>query len=267
MGILHYFFECLAIELLARDTGYVMFSITETGLIGAVRKFCPTLYLRGTSNGITEKVALCVTKRLLPGSRALAKSRAADTAVDANDPPGKMVLVELSPGNYRFVGYFLTSIYLTGDVVRYLSAPEFEYRFDVVPGSINYVGDLNFTPTNSLGTHFRTRDSGNPNSQAITGTGATDFNFFGRRISACISKFWISRIAMRRCSIRSSRPTAKKKRYGVTGARCVIPKGMPRSAHTLSLCQPVNLRVRKTLSKSSSSSVRSPCLGKPRHPM
>jgi len=166
-------------ESSAQKTGYVTFSITETGPAGSITKFWPTLYLRGISNAISEKVAIPVTGGLLPGRPASAKSRATGMAADENDPMGKMVLVELPPADYELVGYIVTLIYPASAVVRYLSAPGFEYRFDVVPGAVNYVGDLNFTPTHSPGTRFRTLGLGNPNAQAITGTGATSFNFFG----------------------------------------------------------------------------------------
>lgn len=163
----------------SRDTGYVMFSLTETGLPSTVIRFCPTLYLRGVSNAINEKVAIIVTDALLPGSASSPKVRSTDTAVDPNVPKGKIVLVELPPGDYEFVGYLVTSVYLSGNVVRYVSASGFDYKFDVVPRTINYVGDLNFTPMKSLRTRFRTLDQGSAYAQPISGTGATTFNFVG----------------------------------------------------------------------------------------
>lgn len=154
----------------SQDMGYVMFSITETDLSGSIIKFWPTLYLRGISNAVAEKVVIPITDGLVPD--------ATGKDVKKSGSLGKLVLVELPPGDYKFVGYISTSIAATGTAVRHLSAPGFEYQFDVVSGEINYVGDLNFTPVNSLGTRFRTLGLGNPNAQPITGTGASSFNFF-----------------------------------------------------------------------------------------
>lgn len=37
-------------------------------------------------------------------------------------------------------------MFVTGSAVRHLSAPGLEYKFDIAPGRINYVGELNFRP-------------------------------------------------------------------------------------------------------------------------
>lgn len=134
-----------------RENGYIMFSITGTGPAVAASRLCLSLHLRGTSSAITRKVTSCMAHRLLPGSTASAKSRAAGKAIGANDPMGKMVLIELPPGEYKFDGYQGVVEASFGDHVRYSSPPGFEYRFEVASAKINYLGDLNFALTRQVG--------------------------------------------------------------------------------------------------------------------
>ncbi len=143
----------------ARENGYVMFSMTGSGPADAVRRLCLSLRLRGISNAITRQVTSCMRERLLPGA-------------GENDPMGKMVLIELPPGEYEFDDYEGAGASFSG--VRYSAPPGFEYKFDVASATINYLGDLNFalargigyqqmgdlnlTPTQVLSLHFQVLD-------------------------------------------------------------------------------------------------------------
>jgi hypothetical protein len=156
-----------------RENGYILFSITGSGLAGAARRLCLSLHLRGISNAVTKKVTSCMADWLLPGSTASAKSRAAGRVIGKADPMGKMVLIELPPGEYEFDDYEGAEASFDDDM-HYSSPPGFEYKFDVASTKINYLGDLNFaltwqiesrqisglnfTPTRALGMNFQVLD-------------------------------------------------------------------------------------------------------------
>lgn len=120
-----------------------MFSITGTGPARPASDLCPSLYLRGVSNTLTETVGSCIFRKLLPGSPALPMSPPAGMTVGPDDPMGRLILIELPAGDYEFDRYSVTLAFGSGSI-SYNSAPSFYYKFTVMPGRVNYLGDLNF---------------------------------------------------------------------------------------------------------------------------
>jgi hypothetical protein len=125
----------------AADIGYLVFSLTGTGPASPAIDICPELHLRAISNGVAEKIETCLTKKLLPGSPAVPFPVRAGMTVSFSDPMGKIVVIGLPAGDYEFYKYY---VMLPFHYTSYNSPLEFDYKFSVVPGAINYLGDLNF---------------------------------------------------------------------------------------------------------------------------
>jgi hypothetical protein len=125
--------------------GYIMFAITATGPAISTRRLCLSLDVRGIANSITEMLTSCMRHWLLPANSASRVTRESGEDIGEGDPLGKMVLMELPPGEYEFDAY--TGTESSFDSRRYFSPRGFEYKFDVVATMVNYLGDLNFSLT------------------------------------------------------------------------------------------------------------------------
>lgn len=142
-----------------QNVGWVMFSLTKTGPYLRYCGIWPTLYLRSFLSGIDSSVTV-ERRKLRSDTPRIPIPVPGDLVLERGDPLGSIVLIELPAGQYEFYKYWAYAenaglLMSASTIVQ--SAPSFRYTFQVVPGKLNYLGDLNFVFSPS-GVQFQVND-------------------------------------------------------------------------------------------------------------
>lgn len=139
--------------------GWVMFSLTKSGLYMEASGYDPELDLRGVTNDIDASVETKGAK-LRSDTPNIPIPVPSNYIVTHDNPLGSLVLLELPAGDYQFYRFSASATMNRGpySVTNTLkSSPAFSYRFRVIAGKVAYIGNLDFAFYVG-GTRFNVRD-------------------------------------------------------------------------------------------------------------